>query len=286
MVTVQLELRESCFILHEDHQRTSDDLHVAMANPNEINSICECQYTVEDDSANDIFNNAPNIHEIDEEDSETEETTILEQPNSSIPIKEDDVITQETKDASDDESAYTGESFCSDESCDESEVTNIASRSLNPSSLHDIANFQRSQSSNEQYADVSESVWKDESYSINDEPSRAATADRLIRSKRCRRWNMSFTDEEMRRIERENELLLRKIMAQQKPRHKILGERSVQPRISSSAINRKKLQKRIEDDNMVRNFFDITDVRIKKRSAIDIAFLYISLIVNNLSINW
>lgn len=224
-----------------------------MANPDEVNTICECQYT--DESTNDIFNNVPNNHEIDEEDSETEETTILE-PNSSVPNKEDDLITQETKDASDNESTYTEESFCSDEFCDESEITNVASGSLNPSSsLHDIADFQRSQSSKEQDADVSESIWKNKSYLINDEPSRAATADRLIRSKRCRRWNMSFTDEEMRRIERENELLLRKIMAQQKPRHRNLGEHSVQPRISSSAINRKKLQKRIEDDNMVRNFF-------------------------------
>lgn len=223
-----------------------------MANLNETNTICECQYTIEDESAKASFNNAPNIHEIDEEDSETEKTTILEQPNPSVPIK-DDLVTRETKDASDDESVYTGESFCSDESCDESEITNIAS--LNPSSLHDITHFQRSQSLKEQDAHVSESTWKDELYSISDEPFRAATANRLTRSKRCKRWNMSFTDEEMRRIERENELLLRKIMAQQKPRHRILGERSVQPRISSSAINRKKLQKRIEDDNMVRNSF-------------------------------
>lgn len=233
---------------------SSDDLHLAMANPNETNIICECQHTIEDENTKDSFNNAPNIHEIDEEDSETEET-ILEQPNPSVPIKEDDLVTQETKNASDDESAYTGESFCSDESCDESEITNVASESLNPSSLHDISDFQRSQSSKEQDAHVSESIWKDELYSMSDEPFRAATANRLTRSKRCRRWNMSFTDEEMRRIERENELLLRKIMAQQKPRHRILGERSVQPRISSSAINRKKLQKRIEDDNMVRNSF-------------------------------
>ncbi|EFN79669.1 hypothetical protein EAI_13777, partial [Harpegnathos saltator] len=63
--------------------------------------------------------------------------------------------------------------------------------------------------------------------------------------------NMSFTDEEMRKIERENQLLLRKIMAQQKPQHKVSEERIVQTRISSSAINRRKLQKKIDDDNMV-----------------------------------
>lgn len=225
-----------------------------MANPDETKIICECLYTPEDESVKDNFNNAPNIHEIDEE-SETEETTILEHPNPSAPDEEDDYVAQETRNASDDESAYAGESFYSDESCDESEVTNIASGSLNPSSLLRIGDLQRSQSSKEPDEDVSELRWKDESYSMSDEPSRAATADRLTRTRKCRRWNMSFTDEEMRKIERENELLLRKIMAQQKPRHKILGERSAQPRISSSAINRKKLQKRIEDDNMVCNFF-------------------------------
>ncbi|KAL6426041.1 hypothetical protein ACFW04_008964 [Cataglyphis niger] len=220
-----------------------------MANSDETKIICGCLYSPEDESVKDNFNYAPNIHEIDEE-SETEETTILEQPNPSAP-DEDDYVAQETKDSSDDESAYAGESFYSDESCDESEATNIASGLLNPSSLLRIGDLQRSQSSKEPDADVSESRWKDESFSISDEPSRAVTTDKLTRSKRCKRWNMSFTDEEMRRIERENELLLRKIMAQQKPRHKILGERSAQPRISSSAINRKKLQKRIEDDNLL-----------------------------------
>ncbi|XP_072746096.1 uncharacterized protein [Anoplolepis gracilipes] len=231
---------------------SSDDLHLAMANSDETTAICECCCIPEDERVKNNFNNIPNIHEIDEEESETEETMILEQPEPSVPDEESNHVAQETKDASDNESAYTGESFCSDdESCDESEVTNVASGSLNPSSLVRITDIQHSQSMEEPDADVSESRWKDASYSMSDEPSRAATADRLTRSRRCKRWNMSFTDEEMRRIERENELLLRKIMAQQKPRHKILGERSVQPRISSSAINRKKLQKRIEDDNML-----------------------------------
>ncbi|XP_050456913.1 cilia- and flagella-associated protein 97-like [Cataglyphis hispanica] len=220
-----------------------------MANSDETKIICGCLYSPEDESVKDNFNDVPNIHEIDEE-SETEETTILEQLNPSAPA-EDDYVAQETKDSSDDESAYAGESFYSDESCDESELTNIASGSLNPSSLFRIGDLQRSQSSKEPDADVRESRWKDESFSISDELSRAVTMDKLTRPKRCKRWNMSFTDEEMRRIERENELLLRKIMAQQKPRHKILGERSAQPRISSSAINRKKLQKRIEDDNLL-----------------------------------
>ncbi|CAL1689509.1 unnamed protein product [Lasius platythorax] len=215
-----------------------------MANPDETDTICECRYTPGDEGAKDSFDNAPNIHEIDEEESETEEerATTSEQPNPSAP-KDEEGDAQEIKDASDDESAYTGESFCSDESCDESEVADVASGSPNPSSSL-LADLQRGQSSKKPDADVSES------YSLSETES-SRYPDRLIRPRRCRRWNMSFTDEEMRRIERENELLLRKIMAQQKPRHRILGERSVQPRTSSSAINRKKLQKRIEDDNML-----------------------------------
>lgn len=225
-----------------------------MANQDETNTICECRY-VPDENVQEMkdFNNIPNIHEIDEEESETEETT-LERPNSSASDEEDDKAVQ--KETLDDESVYTSESFYSDESCDESKVTNVTPRSLN-SSLIRVTDLQVNQSSEEQDI-VSESTWKDdhqdESYSLSDEPSRAVTADKFVRSRRCRRWNMSFTDEEMRKIERENELLLRKIMAQQKPRHKILGENTVQSRTSSSAINRKKLQKKIENDNVVYIF--------------------------------
>lgn len=117
-----------------------------------------------------------------------------------------------------------------------------------------VTDLQLSQSPEEQNIRMSEWKDEDESYSLSDELSRAVTTDRdngFVKSRKCRRWNMSFTDEEMRKIERENELLLRKIMAQQKPRHKILGEGVVQSKISSSAVNRKKLQKKIENDNML-----------------------------------
>jgi hypothetical protein len=226
-----------------------------MSNPDDIKTICECQYVGENISETKAnCNNTFNIHEIDEEDSETEATVTIEQSNSPA-SDEEDKTALETKNTSEDESAYVGESFYSDESCDESDITNVTSRSLN-SSLLRVTDLQHSQSSkNQDDVEVDELRWKDdESCQLSDEPSRASTADRLIKSRRCRRWNMSFTDEEMRRIERENELLLRKIMAQQKPRHKILGERTVQSRISSSAINRRKLQKKIDDDNLVRNF--------------------------------
>ncbi|KYQ57832.1 hypothetical protein ALC60_03188 [Trachymyrmex zeteki] len=230
-----------------------------MAKQNETNTICECRYALEEDlqETQDSSNNIPNIHEIDEAESETEEMAALDQPDPFASNEEGDEVVQKTKDTSDNESMYIGESFFSDESCDESEVTNVTSGSLNTSSLIHITDLQLSQSSKEQDIGVSESSWKDncqdESYLSSDELSRATTADRdtFTKSRKCRRWNMSFTDEEMRKIERENELLLRKIMAQQKPRHKILGEGTVQSRTSSSAINRKKLQKKIENDNML-----------------------------------
>lgn len=233
-----------------------DDLaHLTMANSNEINTTCECRHTLVLSSDEDVHeirdnsNNVPDIHEIDEEESEPEETTILEQP-SPASHQVNDKVTPETKD--DDESAYTGESFYSDESCDESEITNVTLESLKSLSLLHSADPQHSSNESEE---VGINEWKDdfenESYSLNDRPSRATTASGFAKPKRCRRWNMSFTDEEMRKIGRENELLLRKIMAQQRPRHKIVDER-VQSRVSSSAINRRKMQKKIEDDNMVR----------------------------------
>lgn len=233
-----------------------------MAEWDETNTICECRYVPDEDAqeTKDNFNNIPNIHEIDEEESETEETPTLERPNPFTSDKEsDDEAVQKTKETLDDESVYTGESFCSD---DESEVTNVTSRSLNSSSAIRGTDLQLSQSLEEwDNGGISESraMWKgdhqEESCSLSNEPSRAATADRdkFVSSRRCKRWNMSFTDEEMRKIERENELLLRKIMAQQKPRNKVLGE-NIQSRTSSSAINRKKFQKKIENDNMVCNF--------------------------------
>ncbi|KAL0118004.1 hypothetical protein PUN28_008995 [Cardiocondyla obscurior] len=223
-----------------------------MMNQGEIN-ICECRYALEKDvqKTRDSFN-IPNIHEIDEEESETEETIL--NPIPSALNEECHEALQKTKKTSDDESVYTGESFYSDESCDESEVTNVTSRSLNSSSLINATDRQLNQSLEESDTRVTGSRWEDdndEPCSFSNETSRAATVDRdrFVQSRRCKRWNMTFTDEEMRKIERENELLLRKIMAQQKPRQNTFGEETTQSKISSSAINRKKLQQKIENDN-------------------------------------
>lgn len=232
-----------------------------MSSQDETSAVCKCQYIlcIGAQETRGSVNDIPNIHEIDEEESETEETTALERPDPSDEEGGEKAV-QKARNASNDESAYTGESFCSDDeqSCDESEIT---SGSLNSSSLIHITDLQLSESSKEQDIEASGSEWRDDdrqddSYSLSDdtdEPSCTATADRSAGQARrtYKRCNMSFTDEEMRKIERENELLLRKIMAQQKPRHRILGEGSAQSRTSSSAINRKKLQKKIENDNML-----------------------------------
>lgn len=217
------------------------------SSPEEIETICECQYTLTLSGnaegareTKDNFDNAPNIHEIDEEDSEPEEDASTSVQSS--PDKKDTV--RETKDVSENECVYADELSSSDES----EITNVTPETL----TSDSSSLLRAAEVDEWNNDP----WDDESYSrCRSEPtSRAATLpDGLVR-RRCRRWNMSFTDDEMRKIEYENEILLRKIMTQQKPRQKIVEERTVQPRVSSSAINRKKLQKKIEDDNMVGEF--------------------------------
>ncbi|PSN40392.1 hypothetical protein C0J52_18173 [Blattella germanica] len=70
--------------------------------------------------------------------------------------------------------------------------------------------------------------------------------------KKLERRNMSFSNDQCRKIERENEILLRKLENLRKPRPKpspiVLINR---PRLSSSAINRRKQQMKIEHENMV-----------------------------------
>lgn len=67
------------------------------------------------------------------------------------------------------------------------------------------------------------------------------------------RKNMSFTNMQVMKIERDNQCLLNKIMANHKPisDNKSLGFAN---RLSSSAINRRKLQRKIEEENMASDF--------------------------------
>ncbi|XP_023244717.1 cilia- and flagella-associated protein 97-like isoform X1 [Centruroides sculpturatus] len=67
------------------------------------------------------------------------------------------------------------------------------------------------------------------------------------------RKNMSFSNEEVRQIDHENQRLLKKILTQQnRPTSKYLGQKSRIPQshVSSSAINRLKQQRQIELENL------------------------------------
>lgn len=68
---------------------------------------------------------------------------------------------------------------------------------------------------------------------------------------RLGRKNMSFSNEQYWKIERENEILLRKLQVLRRPRPKQLSPPISQPKLPSSAINRRKEQTRIDHDNMV-----------------------------------
>jgi hypothetical protein len=67
---------------------------------------------------------------------------------------------------------------------------------------------------------------------------------------RLGRKNMSFSNEQYRKIERENEILLKKLQILRRPRPKQLSSPTHQPRLPSSAINRRKQQTKIDHDNM------------------------------------
>ncbi|XP_032680762.1 cilia- and flagella-associated protein 97-like [Odontomachus brunneus] len=248
---VQTSTSVTCFSLYS--------VFVMTANANK--TICQYTCTLssdgEDARTKDKFTSVSNMHEIDEDSETDEETAASVQSGSPVTNEEKDTV-QSTKNASEDE--YTGESFYSDESCDESEVTKVTSESLvnDSSPLPCTAHLRRNENIKSTDAEVLATsnslelrLQNDEFVLVSDEPPSAIITDRFVKPRKCKRWNMSFTDEEMRRIERENELLLRKIMAQQKSRHKVLEEHIVQSRTSSSAINRRKLQKRIDDDNML-----------------------------------
>ena len=68
---------------------------------------------------------------------------------------------------------------------------------------------------------------------------------------RLGRKNMSFSNEQYWKIERENKILLRKLEHLQKAHHKQPSATASQPRLPSSALNRRKQQAKIEHDNMV-----------------------------------
>ncbi|XP_076646810.1 uncharacterized protein LOC143355656 [Halictus rubicundus] len=218
-----------------------------------MESNCECQYTLmvmneivqgKLSETKDNFNHVPSIHEVVEED--TDEEYVHEQNSPTVNDVQQDA--DPTENIVDDDSIYSNESFCSDESSDE---TNVTSRTLNESHYTPkAAEHEREKKDNEEKCESP----KRASENVNSLCSSSSMSDdrsTILKSVKCRRKNMSFTDEELRKIEWENQLLLRKIMAQQKPKEKILHENVPQTRQSSSAINRKKLQRKIESENIL-----------------------------------
>ncbi|XP_015599453.1 cilia- and flagella-associated protein 97 [Cephus cinctus] len=149
----------------------------------------------------------------------------------------------------DEKSDYKSESFCSDDSYqEESEMTNVTLRS----SLSDCSSFRTTTQQRRQIR--SNSRIEEDLQSLEDDVKllRLTEESRLdIRQLRSGRRNMSFSNEEMRKIERENQLLLRKIMSHHKPQVKNVASQSAIGRTSSSAINRRKLQRKIQEDNMM-----------------------------------
>ncbi|XP_012279934.1 cilia- and flagella-associated protein 97-like [Orussus abietinus] len=172
-------------------------------------------------------------------------------------------IREENKDAIDEESDYDTESFCSDDSFKESEVTNVTPRSSlsNCSSL--LPTFGSGRTTRDASIGLRCMAHDRHSHSFDDDDDDICllendmkylrTCDSRLDQRRMQngRKNMSFTNAQMREIERENQILLRKIMSYQKPINKPVKIKAAQPRASSSEINRRRLQKKIEEGNMM-----------------------------------
>lgn len=198
------------------------------------------------------------VTEIREESSRDSESSEVEKPRKEEDKENEDEIVD------DDKSDYGAESFCSDDSFKRSEMTNITPRSsLSGSSslLHsaglkydrritDLIESRRSGDREKAEDDGERSSLLESEMKYLSEEERRLIIDRRQLTRSGRR-NMSFTNDELRKIERENQLLLNKIMSHQKPQSKTTKPVSGAPRTSSSAINRKRQQKKIEEDNMI-----------------------------------
>ncbi|XP_076294632.1 uncharacterized protein LOC143215907 [Lasioglossum baleicum] len=214
---------------------------------------CECQYTLmvmneivqgQLSEIKDNYNHVPSIHEVVEEDTDEEYSYNQDSPTVND-VQQDAGLAGNIVD---DDSIYSNESFCSDDSSNE---TNVTSRTLNESHYTPkAADHECETKDNEEKCESPVRA----SGNVNSFYSSSSISDdrsTILKPVKCRRKNMSFTDEELRKIEWENQLLLRKIMAQQKPKEKILRENGSQTKQSSSAINRKKLQRKIESENIM-----------------------------------
>lgn len=138
----------------------------------------------------------------------------------------------EEENRNEDNCSYSDESIWTDDFDEQSAMTNITARS----SL---------------ITDITSSFVSDQSTKITERPVRCFLSPVSLDScsRNQRRKNMSFTNTETMKIERDNQLLLRKIMEHQKNSKSVLIQTNLRP--SSSGINRSKLQKKIEQENLV-----------------------------------
>lgn len=243
----------------------------------ETNYLCQCTLSITDQivpkkisETKDNFNNVPSIHEVDEDDDDNDdngEANIINSTNLRD-IVDHEIEKDKEKSSLDDEFAYTNESFCSDDSCDESEETTSQYLINGSCSLFVDDDKYKEDRKLENLNGKEKQIFYDRESkeSINVEKNGRIWHNNEknleFGKTRTRRKNMSFTDEEVRKIEHENELLLRKIMAQHQPRDKVF-KGSILPKMSSSAINRKRLQKKIEGDNMVYIVTEYQDILFK-----------------------
>lgn len=147
------------------------------------------------------------------------------------------------EDSSDQECSYS-ESFCSSDS-DESEI--IQSKNSSPV----LKNIEYSNSKLKEkfhkLTSIPDNLNKEYYHLENKMKILNLEKNRSQRSQL--RKNMSFSNEETLKIDRDNEILYKKLhyLEQKKPQKlqpKI-------PRLSSSAVNRRKFQRKVEEDNMV-----------------------------------
>ncbi|XP_008546700.2 cilia- and flagella-associated protein 97 [Microplitis demolitor] len=163
--------------------------------------------------------------------------------------------------------SYSDESFDSDFSnSSNSDVTNVTRRSQSSSSSSSSSSLE-SQANVVNTSTIKLNLPDDDNeidvrgcknYSVSSMLSSINSSERQRRINRrlnechdrLHRKNMSFTNMQVMKIERDNQCLLNKIMSQHKPitDNKNLGFVN---RLSSSAINRRKFQRKIEEENMM-----------------------------------
>ncbi|XP_034937147.1 cilia- and flagella-associated protein 97-like [Chelonus insularis] len=142
--------------------------------------------------------------------------------------------------------SYSDDSLCSDASFNESDITNVTTRSSVISRNSYSYSSASKSSNNSEESDMEKNLKGTRKKNYLSSSLSVSSSGTSVNTRK----NMSFTNNEMMKIERENQYLLRKIMAKSTP-SKSVQIQTVPNRPSSSAINRKRLQRKIEEENMM-----------------------------------